>query len=337
MKFDMSSHKPQSKKLAILIYIYVVLISTWFISWLTIGDDNWWLTLLNRIVPYLFIPVPLFMMWIIFSRRLKLLIPLLIPTLIFTGIYHPYLFPRQAQSAKAGSVLSVMTYNVLYSNLDYDAVAKIILDYHPDLMALQEVQPPMMSALKEYLANDYPYSILGGENPYGTTAVFSRHPLTDAYILDLKADRPAVIVKTKISDKEITFISTHLLAYGLLWVKLRDIPEVVGERTAGQNRQVNILLDRVKGNDGMVVVGCDCNSYETSSSYRIFAQSMDNTARQLGLRVGDSQFIHVNQNTSLQHIDNLWYRGPLEPVAVYTVTDSGGSDHFPVLAVFRFE
>jgi endonuclease/exonuclease/phosphatase family metal-dependent hydrolase len=49
-----------------------------------------------------------------------------------------------------------MAFNVLYTNADYDAVADLILEYQPDLVALQEVQPEMMRRLKERLKGSYP-------------------------------------------------------------------------------------------------------------------------------------------------------------------------------------
>lgn len=111
-----------------------------------------------------------------------------------------------------------MTYNVLYSNTDYDAIANVILTYQPDLVALQEVKVEMMDALKDRLVNDYPYSLMGTENDFGTTAVFSKYPFADSYVLNLQADRPATIVKTNIKGQNITFAAVHLLAYGLQWV-----------------------------------------------------------------------------------------------------------------------
>jgi len=293
--------------------------------------------LINRIVPYLFLPVPFFLAWIIFSHNFKAIIPLLLPVLIFGSLYYPYLLPRFTQSVARDFELSVMTYNVLYSDSDSDAVANLILTYHPDLVALQEVQPSMMDALEERLGIEYPYSIMGTENDFGTTAVFSRHPFTNTHILDLQADRPAVVVKAKVHDEEITFVAVHLLAYGLWWVKLKDIPATVVERTADQNRQVETLLDTLKDEDGIVIIGCDCNSYETSSSYRIMEQSLNSAAREIGWLLNENEVKNVSPDTVLQHIDYVWYRGSLKPVRIYTINESGGSDHLPVLALFELK
>jgi endonuclease/exonuclease/phosphatase (EEP) superfamily protein YafD len=322
--------------ISMLVTVYVTLISLWFVLWLTIGDGNWWLTLLNRIVPHLFAPMPLLLALAILSRCFKPTLVLLVPVLIFGGLYYPYLLPKLVQPKEGGSELSVMTYNVLFSNSDYEAIARVILTYQPDLVALQEVQPPMMAALKEQLAEEYPYSLMGNEHSYGTTAVFSRYPVTDAHVLDLQADRPAVLVRTKVQEREITFIAAHLLAYGLWWVGWEDIPEVVSERTVDQNRQAKVLLEQIRKKEEIVIIGCDCNSYETSSSYRILSHVMNNAARKVGWLLKGSELAQAKQDTDLQHIDYIWYHGAIEPTSVHAIGDRGGSDHLPVLARFSF-
>jgi len=316
---------------------YAILILAWFVSWLTVGDANWWLILVNRAAHYLFLPVPFFLIWGIFSRGLKPAITLVIPCLIFVWIYHPYLFPRFSQTRQDNPQLTVMTYNVLFSNRNYNAVADIVLTYQPDLVALQEVEPEMIDPVKKRLEKEYPYSLMGTRNDFGTTVVFSKHPFIDSYVLDLQADRPATIVKTKVHGQDVTFASIHLLAYGLRWAGVRNIPEATVQFTADQNRQVKILLDDLEREDGIVIVSCDCNSYETSSSYRILSKPMKNAAREVGWLLGASPFENVRPDADIRHIDYIWYRGELSPTAVYKIKSSGGSDHLPVIVIFDLE
>jgi len=158
--------------------------------------------------------------------------------------------------------------------------------------------------------------------------------ISETEIVDLQVDRPAVVVKTKINNQDITFVAIHLLAYNLWWTKLPDIPGVIMQRTADQNRQVRILLDQIHKEQGVVIVDCDCNSYETSSSYRIFDQFMDNVAHQTGWLWDGNELSGVKQDVYLQHIDHVWYRGDIMPKRVYKIKDNGGSDHLPVLAIF---
>jgi len=259
------------------------------------------------------------------------------PCLVFIWTYYPYVFPHFSQPHRENPQLTVMTYNVLFSNENYDAVANVVLNYQPDLVAMQEVKAEMMDALRVRLKNDYPYSLMGTENTFGTTAVFSKYPLTDSYVLDLHADRPATIVQANINGKDVTFVAVHLLAYGLRWVGVRNIPKATIQLTSDQNQQVEILLDNLEKKKGLVIVGCDCNSYETSSSYRIFRKSMSSAAWKVGWLVGTSQFENTRPDADIKRIDYVWYRGELNPMAVYKIKDSGGSDHLPVLATFELK
>jgi endonuclease/exonuclease/phosphatase (EEP) superfamily protein YafD len=319
-----------------LTIIYVAGILLWFGLWLLVGDRVWWTTFLNLHVPCLFVPAPLIILLTALSRQRQSIVLSFIPLLIFGMLYWPYVIPQSTQSDRMSN-LQVMTYNVLYSNSDYDAVVNVILRYQPDLVALQEVQPEMMSQLSLRLERVYPYSLMGDEHIYGTPAVFSRHPIIDAYILDLEADRPAVVTKIQIDDTEITFISAHLVAYGWRWwAQLTEIPEIVRQRTHEQNRQAHLLLEAIKNQDGPVVIACDCNSKETSSSYQILTKSMTNAARATGWTIGAGALANAQQDTDLQHIDYVLYRGSLTPINVYAIQDFGGSDHLPVLALFHW-
>jgi len=325
----------KSSKLLTLLYLYILFVCAWFFLWLTIGDGPWWLTVLNSVVPYLFLPVLLFLAWLARKGEYRFTALLVLPLSIFSFLYHPYVLPKYSKSVPPYADLTVMTYNVLYSNLDYDAVANVFLTYHPDLVALQEATPGMMHALEDRLADEYPYSMHATRNDDGMTAVFSRNPFAEAYVLDLGADRLAVIVKTEVNDQSITFATVHLRAYGLQWVRpIINIPKEVVKRTNAQNRQVEILLDELQNESGSVIIGCDCNSKETSSSYRMLDREYENAAYQVGWRFPGIELAGATQDTNMQHIDFIWYRGALEPSAAYKIKDRGGSDHHPVLALF---
>jgi vancomycin resistance protein VanJ len=239
------------------------------------------------------------------------------------------------KTGRGGQLLRVMTYNVLYSNEDYDSVSNVILTHRPDLVALQEVVPEMMRALVERLQDVYPYYVAGTYKDFGETAVFSRYPIVDSQVIDVLVDRRAVVVKVAIREQEVTFVSIHLMAYNLRWTKLKDVPATIMERTRIQHRQVEIVFDQVDDEDGIVLVGCDCNTYETSSTYRMLDQYLDNAARAVGLLLIGNELSGAQQDISLHHIDYVWYRGDIEPIRVHKLLDSGGSDHLPVLVIFR--
>lgn len=305
------------------------------------GDHFWWMVPLNYVAPYLFIPaLPLVGMLALQPGRQRLIRTAsiaVIPLFIFLLLYWPYMIPRPA-TGNATPVLRVMTYNILYSNEDYAAIAAVIQSQNPDLVALQEVQPAAMAALQSLLQAQYPYTLMATPHPYGTTAILSRHVLLDAYTVDLQADRAATVVKVKIAGQEITFASAHLLAFGLQWIPWREWPAGIQQRVYAQNQQAAILLGRLREEAGGVILACDCNSKEVSSTYQILQQALRNVAREVGWRPGQPTHNGVAQDRGLQHIDYIFYRGPtLQPVDLYKVTDTGGSDHLPRVAHFAME
>src|SRR5574338_1186529 len=159
--------------------IYVIFITSWLISWLTIGDKIWWMTVLNTIVPCLFLPTLLLLVPVFWFRSSKAVIQLLIPVLIFGALYFPYFCPRPSKTGEHPGI-SVMTYNALFRNTSYNYIAQMILIYQPDFVAFQEIQPVMMEQLKQRLGGVYPYSVMAQEHSGGATAIFSRHPGTRA-------------------------------------------------------------------------------------------------------------------------------------------------------------
>ncbi len=313
--------------------IYTVIFTFWFLWWLLIGDGVWWMTLLNSLAPFAFFLLPLIVVSALASRQPWLLPVSLVPLLIFVTIFAPYVVPQLA-TGDVPADLRVMSYNVLFSNTDYDAVANVIRAQQPDIVALQEVQPPMMLQLLKRLRDLYPYSSLGDEYPWGTTAIFSRHPLRGTRILNLEADRSAIVTQAQIGETKVTVIVAHLLAYNWWMAPARDIPNLMRQRTAQQNRQAEILLEAVAKHEGVVILACDCNSKVISSSYQLLHAEMTHTWRENPWPIGRSKPAGVGFNLDLGEVDHLFYRGPLRSVGTYAVRDAGGSDHAPILVEF---
>lgn len=328
-----------TKVLSTLVLTYVELLLIWFGLWLIPGGDRfWWMSVLNSIPLYLFLPLPLCILLAALLRNRALLALTLLPLAIFFGLFGVYYWPHLANN-QAKPDLRVMTYNVLYSNEAYAAVIQVILSQQPDLVALQEVQPAMMQELEYRLQIVYPYAQMATVNPYGTTAIFSRYPFVEHYQLDLLADRRATGVTVQVKNHMVTFLSAHLLAYSLEWTPdYRLLPTLIEERTQVRDRQAQILVNQILTYDAkrIVLLGCDCNNKETGSSYRLINRVMVNAARRVGWPIGAPTQSDAVADRRLMHIDYLFYRGPVTTSGAYAVQNSGGSDHLPVIADLHF-
>ena len=312
---------------------YSAAVLAWVVVWRLLGDATWWLVLINRFSAFLFVPAPLLLLWGIRTRRARWLAVSSVPLAVYGALYWPYAFPRLAVPPAGSTALRVMTFNILYSEHRYDGIARMINAYKPALVALQEVQPEAYAALRAALQAEYPYSRLGAPHPYGTTAVFSRYAIRDSYQIDLGADRPAVALRLSVGDHTITFISAHLFAYNLDYGAFGKLPRAVYGRIHAQNEQARRLVDEaIHSDDQVVILGCDCNGQETTSTYAILREAMTNAAREAGWRVGAPIPAGTHPDRDPLHIDYVFYRGPVQVKGVYAVKDSVGSDHQPVIA-----
>lgn len=317
-----------------LVIAYVGLLALWYGSWLLIGDQGWWLILLHHSGPYLFTPIPLVLVWGVWRIKDRIGLIAVIPLVILAALVWPYPAPS-VRGPQQGPALRVMTFNVLFSNPNPQAVATLIETYKPDLIALQEVQNDMMGALIARLSSEYPYYLMGPPHPYGTTAAFSRYPLTNTLVINLGADRAAVMLQMTIQNQPVTFFSAHLLSYGLLWVPWREIPATTEKFAMQRERQAQELLRvALQQPDRIVLLGCDCNVPETTGVYRRLETGLTNTARRLGWWAPLPAYPGIDPDWDIRHFDYVFYRGALEPHTIYTIRDTAGSDHRAVVAEF---
>jgi endonuclease/exonuclease/phosphatase (EEP) superfamily protein YafD len=113
------------------------------------------------------------------------------------------------------------------------------------------------------------------------------------------------------------------------------LPATIDLRVFEQGRQAETILDAVRGDRGIVIVACDCNSRETSGSVRILTGALTNATRAVGYRIGRLELADGVPDLDLDHIDFVFYRGPLTATGVFSLNSTAGSDHSPVVAEFE--
>lgn len=307
---------------------YVGGLVVWFAVWWVWGDANWLLIALNRYALYLLGPALLLPGLVIIDRRWA--VGLLLPAGIAVNVYGHTLFPAQP-GPPPQTPLRVLSFNVLFSNNDHAQVSALILRARPDLVALQEVTPAMYARLRTALGDAYGWSELSGVHPYGSPAIFSRHPVRRYEVLDLQADRTALAAEVVFEGQTMTFVSAHLLAYGLRWSPVWEWPRMAELRTFEQRRQAELLAEAVRTYPGAVVLGCDCNAQITNDSYRVLAGVLAEAARPAIGAAGGLAGLPSGIERRLDRIDYQFYGGGLQVLGAYTLWEQAGSDHYPVL------
>lgn len=313
--------------------VYCLVLVAWFLAWRTFGDANWFLIALNRYALFGFVPTPLLLgFWFVDRRRVLLA---LVPGTIFLAVYGLPFVPGWNRG-QPGLALRVMSFNILYSNTDYVAIADLVTEIHPDLIGLQEVSPGAYRYLQQALADEYPWSYLGPEHPYGSTAIFSRASVVEFKDLDLRADRAAVVAEVQVDGQPIRFISAHLLAYGLVWHPIEKWPTLAELRTAEQRQQASLLAQIVEATETPVILVCDCNAQVTSDTYRTLTNVLLDSAQP---RTGSASTLGrelIYPEGRLDRIDYQFHQGPLISVGAYVIDTAAGSDHQPIVVDYRW-
>jgi len=282
----------------------------------------------------------------IFRRQLLkyiVYLPILVVTLLVSAKND--VEPIEGQSAPGqewkGPELKVMAYNIHHCNppsqpdlIDVEAIAKVIRNESPDLVALQEVdvhtrrsgkdlhQAKALAELTDmhyYFRKAIDYE--GGE--YGI-AVLSRFPIEDTLGFALPMapglnaePRAVAAVKVKLSDGQMLIVaSTHL-----------DLA------TQHRSLQAQKIVESFTKDNYPVIVAGDFNDVVGSEPIEIMDQAFRRTC------VGDNCPGTIPVTTPNRIIDYVFYR-PSSAMRVTehrVVAETYASDHRPVVAVLQLK
>lgn len=134
-------------------------------------------SLLEALLPWLGLVILVLLGLALLRRSATALVALLLPVTAWTYLFGPLFLPANSGPHD----LVVVQHNVSDENTDPVGTARALADAGPDLIALQELVPPALPVFEKTLAPDYPYHAVRG-----TVGLWSKHPLTDVRLLDIK-------------------------------------------------------------------------------------------------------------------------------------------------------
>jgi len=188
------------------------------------------------------------------------------------------------------------------------------------------------------LSKTYPHYYVSRPVYGGTTALFSKLPLTNTQELEFNIDRPAIIADVEYTSKVVTIASAHLNPS--FWAynnqPLLDIPGNFHDYIKDQNTQARMIIEAVKSrtNSTASFLACDCNSQETASTNRLLRTYFEDSFRSIGFQTGETNQPTLKFERDLSHIDYVWFQGNAEVGGVYRSIETAGSDHAAVVADF---
>jgi endonuclease/exonuclease/phosphatase family metal-dependent hydrolase len=248
-----------------------------------------------------------------------------------------------SQDTKTDDVrLRIMSYNIHHANppskskealIDIDAIARVIQQQHPDLVALQEVDvntkrsgninQAVLLAQKLKMNFYFGKAIDHDGGDYGV-AILSRFPLTNqqTYKLpkneDIKAEQRVLAIVTAEIRKNvfIRFASTHLDA------------QRAEENRVLQASEINKIIE--KEQLPLVLAG-DLNATPGTETLKIFDSMFTRTCADCGFTIPV-----VKPNKTIDHI-GFKTRDKFKVISHEVIPEGYASDHLPVLSMLELK
>ena len=247
---------------------------------------------------------------------------------------------QQATSSDVSS-LKVMSYNIHHANppsvpgkIDLDAIAKVIKDQNPDIVALQEVDvntgrsgkinEASILALKTGMKSFYfAKSIDHDGGDYGV-AILSKYPLSDNQIHRLPKEasskgEPRVLATAKVNlpgGKKLLFGSTHLDA-----------------QKSDTNRLLQVAeINKIAAIEKLpFIIAGDLNATPESPVIKIFDEQFTRTCSDCGFT--------IPVVTPTKTIDFIGFSktSNMEIVSHEVIPAHYASDHLPVVSILKLK
>jgi len=315
-----------------LVILYTFTIATWLILRLAFFDQFWPLALANTATEYLFVPLPLFIILTIWKQRWRLFVPLSIPIIAFAALFGELFLPSFASPETDELSITAMSFNVLYKNQMYDAIASSIHAASPDLIGLQELTEPNAIHIINLLKDEYPYYAYKPKDGI-SVGLLSRSPIEKADAFPLPPMDLALHAVINSEGERVHVFVIHLSPNNLFDYPTSEFVPLAIERYNRRANEVARLKDIISGLNEPVLLMCDCNLTDTSEAYAILDTFLDDSFREAGWGFG-----HTLQPRQapfpIQRIDYVWHSADFAATEAFVEQD-GASDHLPMVAKLR--
>jgi len=178
--------------------------------------------------------------------RRWLLVSLLLPVIaVNAAAVAPY-WPRETAVVSAPNAVELMTANLYGGNHDYSRFIDVVRRERPDVLLLLEYNSRWGSALAS-LSAEYPHQIVAEREDYFGMALFSRIPLADAGVIDLRGV-PAIDAELELGAAGAT---------RLIGVHFR--PPMSARQARERNAQLDLVGELALAEAGPLIVAGDFN------------------------------------------------------------------------------
>jgi len=312
----------------------------WFVAYLLVGDGFWLLAMVNAFAIYLFVPLLLLLPMLFLSaliRRSETWIAILIVILIGFGAFGGDLMPpvTVANADVDAPALTVMTYNVLYTNTDATPIAASVLQADPDLVAFQELTPLLARQLEREIGERYPHRTpVNAARCAAEVAVWSRYPLQ---VEDVDPDFLCRVcsILLDFDGRAVRVVSVHG------WPFTGLDRESIERSFKWRQKQIELIIDMVDDQPEPLILLGDLNATPSHEVYHTLSVRLTDAFREAGWGLGHTwpttggKFKGIPYPSRLVRIDHIFHSAHWWSEIAWVGEWDGYSDHYPVVARLR--
>lgn len=299
-----------------LVWLIIYGITLWLFTFLVTGDRIKLVRIISYFQPvFLFFLLPAFLIAVIGKKKL-LATALCLLTLALGLRYIPLFLPRYEKNIlPVTAQFSIMSFSVKGWIEEVQPIADIIKKQQADLTLVQGIPQPavLVEKLQGIFPNTKVHSLYKGK-----FLAISRYP-----IRSLPFAGGAQKLTVALPSDTVTVWNVHLYKDPYNY--------------NGQVKQVQSLIDDIQKTEGRKIAAGDFNFTESSVNYQDISKYLSNAHQQAGWGFG---FTYPTPSRKLGYlmpllrIDHIFYGASFYAVQADRLSEYGGSDHFPVVAVF---
>lgn len=290
-----------------------------------IGDYFFLSRYAGYLMPWLLLGLVPGVFWAGLMYHWRLAVLLGVSVAIIFATYAPLFLPRQAASIPTDKEIKVISFNTWSKNSHVGRIAEVVLGHCPDILLLQETEPEVFERLMKRLRDLYSgREVYFSYDPQLLQAVVSRYPVESSVSMKKKGQAQKVVLRSPVG--RITVINVHPLRRGG-WLRR-------------YRKMASLLAEDIVHEAGPVILGGDFNITDQSYTYKLITKYLRNAHWEAGFGFGFTfpsssiRLFGFVPAPPLARIDHIFFNDHFIALQAGTAKDSGGSDHFPVLAVF---
>lgn len=283
-----------------------------------LGRFSWFLDLFSHFRVQYLIALGILGFIFLLGKRRKIALVFLFFSAVNIGAVLPLYFGGNSRTPQAAGILRAMLLNVNTRFGNPELVKKVILEYDPDILVLEEISSQWVKDLK-WLAESRPHQCTQPREDNFGIGLFSKRPLLESKIIYIgDAEVPSIIARIDSSTSDICVIATH------------PLPPRNAEYTRARNNQLAAIPAHIPTNIPTILLG-DLNVTSWNYNFiRLLRQSgLKDGSRGMGFQPTWPNFSPLFRIP----IDHCLHSAEITVINKQIGPDVG-SDHYPVIVDF---